>query len=302
MLKSFDQIKAQLGQFNQKKRIGVIAAQDEHTLDAVVLAARDGLVEPVLIGKKKETTELLKHLGQNPGDFEIVEADEADECAKTAALLVRGGSLDCLIKGKIETGTMMRALVNKEYGIRDSETMSHISFYESPYYHKLFASTDGALLTYPTLEQKKGEIENAVKVFHKLGTELPKVAVLAAVDSVNPKMKESVEAAELKAMWQEGKITGCIVEGPITYDIALQKEAADIKGFPSPVAGDADILVLPDIMSGNLLLKALSVTGDAKFAGTVIGAKVPVVITSRSMPMRDKYLSILLNAVIGKIQ
>lgn len=301
MLKSFDQIKAHLGQIKEKKRIGVIAAQDEHTLDAVVLAAGDGLVEPVLLGRKNEIHHLLEHLGQKPGDFEIIDQGEPEECAKTAALLVRDGNLDCLIKGKIETGAMMKALVNKEFGIRDSEVMSHISFYESPFYHKLFASTDGALLTYPTLEQKKGEIENAVKAFQRLGVPEPKVAVLAAVDSVNPKMKESVEAAELKAMWQDGKITGCIVEGPISYDLALSKEAAEIKDYQSPVAGDADILVLPDIMSGNLLLKALSVTGNAKFAGTVIGAKVPIVITSRSMPMRDKYLSIVLNAVIGKL-
>ena len=301
MLKTFEEIKAQLGQLSQKKRIGVIAAQDEHTLDAVVLAAKDGLVEPVLIGNKTEINVILEHLGNKPDDFEIVEASEPETCAKTASLLVRGGELDCLIKGKIETGTMMKAIVNKEYGIRDSDVMSHISFYESPYYHKLFASTDGALLTYPTLEQKKGEIENAVKVFHKLGVRQPKVAVLAAVDSVNPKMKESVEAAELKTMWQAGKITGCIVEGPISYDLALSGEAAEIKAYQSPVAGDADILILPDIMSGNLLLKAMSVTGNAKFAGTVIGAKVPIVITSRSMPMRDKYLSIILNAVIGKL-
>jgi phosphotransacetylase len=301
MIRSFDEIKARLGRQEQKKRIGVIAAQDEHTLDAVVLAAKDGLVEPVLIGRKSEIAVLLEHLEKKQDDFEIIDVNEPDECAKCAAMLVRGGSLDCLIKGKIETGTMMKALVNKEYGIRDSEVMSHISFYESPYYHKLFASTDGALLTYPTLEQKKGEIENAVKVFHKLGIINPKVAVLAAVDSVNPKMKESVEAAELKAMWQEGRITGCIVEGPISYDLALSREAAEIKAYESPVAGDADILVLPDIMAGNLLLKAMSVTGNAKFAGTVIGARVPIVITSRSMPMRDKYLSVVLNAVIGKL-
>ena len=301
MLTSFEQIKAQLGGLTQKKRIGVIAAHDEHTLEAVVLAAKDGLVEPVLIGKKPEITRLLEHLDNAPGAFEIIDTEEPEECARQAALIVRAGGLDCLIKGKIETGAMMKAMVNKEYGIRDSETMSHISFYESPYYHKLFASTDGALLTYPNLEQKKGEIENAVRVFHKLGITEPKVAVLAAVDSVNPKMKESVEAAQLKTMWQEGQITGCVVEGPISYDLALQKEAAVIKGYESPVAGEADILVLPDIMSGNLLLKTLSVTGGAKFAGTVIGAKVPIVITSRSMPMRDKYLSIVLNAVIGKL-
>ena len=301
MLKSFDKINAQLGQLTQKKRIGVIAAQDEHTLDAVVLAAKDGLVEPVLIGKENEITVLLEHLEEKPEDFKIINVDEPNKCARTASLLVRRGELDCLIKGKIETGAMMKEIVNNEYGIRASDVMSHISFYESPFYHKVFASTDGALLIYPTLEQKKGEIENAVKIFHKLGVLNPKVGVLAAVDSVNPKMKESVEAAELKAIWLDGKITGCIVEGPVTYDIALSKQAAEIKGFNSPVAGDADILVFPDIMSGNLLLKALSFTGDAKFAGTVIGAMVPIVLTSRSMPMRDKYLSIILNAVIGKL-
>jgi phosphotransacetylase len=301
MLTSFDQIKAQLGQLEQKKRIGVVAAQDEHTLDAVVLAAKDGLVEPVLLGRKNEIETLLEHLDNAPDAFEIIDIEEPEECAVRAAHMVRGGELDCLIKGKIETAAMMKAMVNKEYGIRDSDTMSHISFFESPYYHKLFGMTDGGLLTYPTLEQKKSEIENAVKVFHKLGIKLPKVAVLAAIDSVNPKMKETVEAAELKRLWQDGHIPGCVVEGPISYDLAMQKDAADIKGYQSPVAGDADILVAPDIACGNILLKALSCTGGAKFAGAVIGAKVPIVITSRSMPMRDKYLSILLNAVIGKL-
>ena len=301
MLKSFDQISEKLEQNKQRKRVGVVVAQDEHTLDAVIMAVKAGLIEPVLIGRKNEITVLLERLNSAPDAFEIIDVAEPPECAKTATLLVRDGKLDCLIKGKLETADLLKAVVNREYGIRDSETLSHVAFYESPYYHKLFASTDGALLTYPSLEQKKSEIENAVKVFHKLGVPTPKVGVLAAVDFVNPKMKESVEAAELKAMWEDGKITGCIVEGPITYDIALQKEAAKIKDFSSPVAGDADLLVVPDITSGNLLLKALSVTGGAKFAGGIIGAKVPIVLTSRSMSVRDKYLSIILNAVIGKI-
>lgn len=301
MLTSFDQLKSQLGQLEQKKRIGVVAAQDEHTLDAVVLAAKDGLVEPVLLGRRHEIEELLKHLEQSPDTYEIQDIAEPEECAVRAAHMVRSGELDCLIKGKIETAAMMKALVNKEYGIRDSDTMSHISFFESPHYHKLFGMSDGGLLTYPTLEQKKSEIENAVKVFHKLGIQLPKVAVLAAIETVNPKMKETVEAAELKRLWQQGYIPGCIVEAPISYDLAMQKDAAEIKGYQSPVAGDADILIVPDIACGNILLKALSGTGGAKFAGAVIGAKVPIVITSRSMPMRDKYLSILLNAVVGKL-
>jgi phosphotransacetylase len=301
MLTSFEEIKAQLGQLTKKKRIGVVAAQDEHTLDAVVLAANDGLVEPVLLGKKSEITVLLEHLDQSASGFEIHDIESPEDCAARAAQMVRGGELDCLIKGKIETAAMMKAVVNKDTGIRDSDTMSHISFFESPFYHKLFAMTDGGLLTYPTLEQKKSAIENAAKVFHKLGIQLPKVAVLAAIDTVNPKMKETVEAAELKSLWKSGTIPGCIVEGPISYDLAMQKDAADIKGYESPVAGDADILVVPDIACGNILLKALSCTGNAKFAGAVVGARVPIVITSRSMSMHDKYLSIVLNAVVGKL-
>ena len=165
MIKSFDEIKAQLGQLTTKKRIGVIAAQDEHTLGAVVLAAKDCLVEPVLIGNAPEINILLEQMDMKPGAYEIVDVAAPEDCAKRAAELVRGGNLDCLIKGKIETGAMMKALVNKENGIRDSDVMSHISFYESPYYHKLFASTDGALIMYPTPAQKIGEIKNAVKVF-----------------------------------------------------------------------------------------------------------------------------------------
>ncbi|NLM83512.1 MAG: phosphate butyryltransferase [Clostridiales bacterium] len=301
MLKSFEEIKARLGGYEQKKRIGVVCAQNEHTLDAVMLAARENLVEPVLIGKKGEIERLLSNMGDKPGDIEIIDLDEPEACAAEAARLVREGRLDCIIKGNIETGVMMKVLVSREQGIRESKTLSHISFFESPYYHKMFAMTDGALLVYPTVEQKRDAIENAVRAFHKLGIEEPKVAVLAAVEHVNPKMKETVEAAELKKMWEEGAFSRCIVEGPISYDLAMQKDAAEIKKFDSPVAGDADILVVPDIATGNILLKALSGTGGAKFAGTIIGAQVPVIVTSRSMPMRDKYLSIVLTAVIGKM-
>jgi phosphotransacetylase len=301
MLKSFEEIKARLGGLEQKKRIGVVSAQDEHTLEAVMLAARENLVEPVLIGKKGEIEKHLSDLGDRPDRYEIIGIEEPEACAIEAARLAREGRLDCLIKGDIETGVMMRVIVSREQGIRESKTLSHVSFFESPYYHKMFAMTDGALLTYPAVEQKRDAIENAVRVFHKLGIEEPKVAVLAAVEHLNPKMKETVEAAELKMLWEEGAFSRCVVEGPISYDLAMQKDAAEIKKYKSPVAGDADLLVVPDIATGNILLKALTGTGGAKFAGAVIGAKVPIVVTSRSMPMRDKYLSIVLNAVIGKM-
>lgn len=301
MIKTFDEIRERLLRSPEKKRIGVVCAEDEHTLGAVMQAAREGLVVPVLIGKKGEIESLLAQMGDDPGKTEIIDIEDPALCAREAAWLAREGQIDCIIKGLIETGVMMKEMVSRETGIRESGTLSHISFLESPYYHKLFALTDGALLVTPTVEQKRDAIVNAVRAFRRLGVQEPKVAVLAAVEHVNPKMKETVEAEELKEMWQKGEIPGCVLEGPISYDLAMEKEAAEIKKYDSPVAGDADILVVPDIACGNILLKALSGTGGAKFAGTIVGAKVPIIVTSRSMPTRDKYLSIVMTAVIGKM-
>ena len=165
-----------------------------------------------------------------------------------------------------------------------------------------FAVTDVGLLTYPTLEQKKGIIQNAVGLFRALGVEEPKVAVLAAVERENPKMPESVDAARLKRMQLDGLLGHCIVEGPISYDLCMDQEAAAIKGYQSPVAGDPDILVVPDIASGNLLSKSLTCTGGAHTCGTVCGAAVPIVITSRSAPAEDKYMSIVLAAAANPTQ
>lgn len=190
----------------------------------------------------------------------------------------------------------MKVLVNRERGIRKSDTMSLVAFMESPYYHKVFAITDPALLTYPTKEQKKVAIANAVEAFHVLGVKEPKVAVLAAVEKVNPKMKETVEAGEIK---EEG-VAGCVIEGPISYDLALDPEAAKVKGYASPVAGDADLLVVPDLLSGNIAAKSITVAGGGRTGGVVLGAKVPVLLVSRAASADDKYMSIVLAALVGK--
>ena len=172
---------------------------------------------------------------------------------------------------------------------------------ESPYYHKLFAVTDVGLMMYPSLEQKKIIIENAVGIFNALGETLPKVGVLAAVEKVNPKMPETVDAAKLKEMNMDGTLSGCIVEGPISYDLCMDCEAAAIKEYTSPVAGDPDILLVPNIVSGNLVAKCLTCSGAAKTCGIVSGAKVPIILTSRSAPAEDKYRSIVLSAVVGRL-
>lgn len=299
MLQSFAQVKAQMAQAAQKRRVAVVAAHDEHTLDAVALAARDEVITPVLLGEANEIRRLLQELSCSEALVTIEDIPEPEQAALRAAEMVRTGQVDSVMKGKIETGPLMKVFVNRETGIRKREVMSLLSFIESPYYHKLFSITDVGLLTYPTLEQKQAAIENAKDALHALGIARPKVAVLAAIEKVNPKMPETIEADALKAMAVSGVITGCTVEGPISYDLAMNKESAAIKGYESPVAGDADLLVVPNIAVGNVLIKALSFTGGAKTAGIVMGAMVPLVITSRSSPVEDKYMSLLLSAWVG---
>ena len=293
MLKNFEQMKEMLRAKPVKRRVAVAAAQDEHTLQAVVAAARDGLVTPVLIGREAEIRELLAKLMFDSEQAEIIPEDDPVACAQIAADLAREGKADCIMKGKLETGALMKVLVNRERGIRKNDVMSLVAFFESPYYHKVFSITDPALLTYPTLEQKKAAITNAVEALHALGVEQPKVAVLAAVEKVNPKMKETVEADEIK----KAGIPGCVVEGPISYDLAMDPQAAEIKGYQSPVAGDADLLVVPDLVSGNIAAKTITVLGGGRTGGVVMGAQVPVLLVSRAATADDKYMSIVAAAL-----
>ncbi len=296
MIKNFDQLIEILKQQPVRKKVGVVAAQDEHTLEAVLHAYRDGLIEPVLIGDEAQIQEVLRGLGALKLPLQIIPITDAAECAEKACELAKAGEIDCIMKGKLETGTLMKVLVNKEKGIRKSPVMSLTAFLESPHYHKVFAVTDPALLTYPTKEQKKAAIENSVKAFKALGLENPKVAILAAIEKVNPKMPETVEADEIK---REG-VDGAIIEGPISYDLAMDPDAAAIKGYVSPVAGDADLLVAPDIVSANIAAKSITVLGGGRTGGTVMGALVPVLLVSRSATADDKYMSIILSALIGR--
>lgn len=295
MIKSFEELKQMLAASPAKRRIGVVAAQDEHTLDAVTKAARDGLVWPVLIGDPEKIKQLLAEFDYPVDQAEIIESYDVTECAQIACRLVREGKIDCIMKGKTETGPLMKVLLNREYGIRKGDTLSMLAIMSSPGYHKIFGITDVGLLTYPTQAQKKAAIENAVDAFRALGYTDPKVAILAAVEKVNPKMPECVEADAIKA---EG-VAGAVLEGPISLDLAMDPEAAAIKGYESPVAGDADILVVPNIVCGNVFAKTVTVIGGGKTCGAVLGAQVPVVITSRSASAEDKYMSIVLNALIG---
>ena len=293
MIKNFEQLKEMLKAMPVKRKVAVVPAQDEHTLEAISHAYRDGMVEPVLIGDEPKIREILAQIGTDA--MTIIHVEDPTEAIQKAADMARDGEVDCIMKGKTETGALMKVLVNRERGIRKNDTMSLLAFMESPNYHKVFAITDVGLLTYPSKDQKKAAIQNAVEAFHALGVEQPKVAILAAVEKVNPKMKETVEAAEIK---EEG-VEGCIIEGPISYDLAMDPASAPIKGYVSPVAGDADLLVVPDIVSGNIAAKTITVIGGGRTGGVVLGAKVPVLLVSRAASADDKYMSIVIAALVG---
>lgn len=294
--KSFDDLIKKVQNLDSKKKVAVVSAQDEHTLEAVFKAKKDNIVEPILIGNKKKIIEILSRLHESVLEESIINVESDSEAAEKAVELINENKADFIMKGKIQTADLLRAVVNKENGLRTGKVMSHIVIHEIPTYHKLLAVTDGGMMMYPSLDEKKQILENAVSTFLALGYENPKVAVLAAVETVNPKMQESVDADMLKKLNIKGEIKNCIVEGPISYDLTMSKESASIKGFVSPVTGEADIIVVPNITVGNVLGKSLVYSAGAKMAGFIVGAKVPIVLTSRGSTSEEKYLSLALSA------
>ena len=300
MYRDFSELTDRLQKQERIKKVAVASAQDQHALEAVLQARRDRIVEPVLVGDREKILALLEQLGEDSEEFQIFHADSDAAAAATAVRLIREGEADFLMKGKLQTADLLRAVVDKESGLRTGSVMSHMAIHQIPGYHKLLAVTDGGMVLYPNLDEKKKLIQNAVGVFRNLGYENPKVAVLTAVETVNPKMPETVDADALKKMNQSGELSGCIVEGPISYDLTMSKESAEIKGFQSPVTGDADILVVPDIAAGNILVKALVYSAGSRMAGIIVGAKVPIVLTSRGASAEEKYLSLVLSAAAVK--
>ncbi|MNM53378.1 Phosphate acetyltransferase [compost metagenome] len=298
-LKSFEQLIETL-KCNDKKKVAVVAAEDEHALESVFKARNEGIVEPILIGNEEKIREISKQLNEDLKDLTIINVEEPKEAAIKAVELAREGKAQVIMKGKIQTADLLRAVVNKENGLGTGRIMSHMAMHELPNYHKLLAVTDGGMMMYPNVQEKKQIIENAVDIFKAIGYTKPKVGILAAVENVNTKMPETVDADNLKQMNINGEITDCLIEGPISYDLVMSKESAEIKGYKSEVVADADILVVPNITTGNILGKSLVYSAEAKMAGFVIGAKVPIVLTSRGSTAEEKYLSLVLSASASK--
>jgi len=294
--KNFSELVKKVKTLPVRKRMVVAAAGDVHTLAAVMNAKREGIVDPVLVGDKAVIERILGEMNENVAVENIYDYPDITEAAEFAVGLVRKGKADFLMKGKLDTSVILKAVVDKEKGLGRGRTMSHFTMFEIPAYHKLLLIVDGGMVPYPSLEQKKDIIINTVDTLIAMGYECPKVGVLACVEKVNPKMPETLDGRALRDMNQNGEIPNCIVEGPISYDCALLKGIAILKEFESPVAGDADVLVVPNIHAGNIAGKALTCTGGARMAGFVVGAKCPIVLTSRASSAEEKYLSIVISA------
>ncbi|RAI45110.1 phosphate acyltransferase [Rhodoplanes roseus] len=283
----------------RRKVVAVVAAEDGHTLEAVAQATRDGILIARLIGRADKIRAELAALGEDAGQFEIVDAEDPIAAAKRAAELVRDGAADFVMKGKVQTADLLRAMLSSETGMRTGRQLSHFALVQIPNYHKLIGLTDVAINIAPDLAQKKEIVENAVFTMRAIGFDPPNVALLSSAETINPKMPETAEAAELTRLNREGWLAGSHLEGPISYDLAISRESARIKGYDSPLPGEVDLLVVPHITVGNTLLKALRYSAGAASAGIVVGGRVPIVLTSRAVEAQDKFLPLVIAASVS---
>lgn len=299
MGKSFDDLLKKIETID-KKKVSVAVAQDKAVLEAVKAAKERGIADAILVGDEDEIRKIGLELGMNMDDYEIIDEKDVVEASLKAVSLVHDGKADMYMKGLLPTGTFLKSVLNKEVGLRTGNPLSHVCVFELPGFDRLLFLTDVAFIPYPTIEDKKWMIDYTVEVAKACGVDTPKVAPLAAVETVNPKMQTTVEAAELTRMNEEGEITGCIVDGPLSLDIALYREAAEEKGaLDRKIAGDADILVFPDIHAGNLVYKSIVHMVNCKNGNILTGTKAPVILTSRSDSFEVKVNSLALGAIVA---
>lgn len=275
------------------RTVAVAAAHDVHTLEAVLRANAEGRLNYLLTGHREEILRIGASLGHEIPAERIIDAETEEDCAREAVRLVRDGAADFLLKGYLQTGTLLRAVLNKEWGISLGQPMSHTALLEIPGYHKILGVTDGGMIPAPDLEMKKAILRNALALFRGLGYEKPVVSVVCASEVISPKIQETVDAAALKEAAAAGEFGECIVEGPISLDLSVNKESAAHKHYLSPAAGEADILLVPNITAGNIFVKGLLEFAGAKMAGLVTGAKCPIALNSRSASDEEKYAALM---------
>lgn len=281
------------------KTISVACCQDKEVLMAVEMARKERIANSILIGDIEKTKEIAKEIDLDLSNYELIHIEDLSEASLKSVELVSQGKADMVMKGLVDTSIILKAVLDKEKGLRTNNVLSHVAVFDIEYYDRLFFITDAAMNLAPELNVKKQIIENACTVAHSLDIEIPKVAVLCAKEKVNPKMKDTVDAKELEKMCNRGEITGCIVGGPFALDNAVSIEAAKHKGITHPVAGQADILLAPDIEAGNILYKSLVFFSKSKNAGVIVGAKAPIILTSRADSEETKLNSIALGVLMS---
>lgn len=298
MIENFSQLK-ELAYSCSRSRLAVAAAAEKEVLKAVYSAYQEGLIDPVLIGTKNKIIKYAAEVGFEANNFELIDTANKQKACEKAVKLVAKGDCHILMKGIVDTSQIMKEVLSEDYGLTSNRLISHIAMIESTILNRIIFVTDGGMNIKPDLGKKKQIIENAVKVAHLLGYDMPKVAVLAAVEKVNQHMRETTEAAALAKMSERGQIEGAVVDGPLALDNALSEEAAQIKGIKSDVAGKADILLVPEIVSGNLLGKSPVYLAGDNIATIIGGTTQPVVLTSRANTAKIKLISIAAAVVMA---
>lgn len=300
MSKGFDDLLKKVSACS-KKKVSVAVAQDAPVLEAVLAAKQKGIADAILVGDEAKIKEIAAAIHMDLSDFEVVNEPDDVQAALTAVSLVHNGKADMYMKGLIDTKSFLKSVLDKEVGLRSGRSLSHVCVFEVKGMQRLLFLSDVAFMTYPSLEDKAAIIENTIAVCHACGIPNPKVAPLAAVEVVNPKMPCTVDAEALTKMNEEGKITGCIIDGPLSMDMAIDSEAASHKGGTDrKITGDADVLLFPDIHSGNLVYKTLTHLCEVKNGNILTGTAAPVILTSRSDSVETKLYSIALAAVVAE--
>ena len=301
VFRNFEHLFHILQQSSTMKTVAAVCPDDAASLEALLHAREQNICQSILIGNQEKITLLLKQMNSYNSSLEIIAVNNPAEAAEKAVALVHDRKADFIMKGNLDTAVLLKAVVHPENGLRDQALMSHLAFLEIPGYHKLMVLTDSGMVLEPTLDQKKEIVSNAVTTLKAMGYTAIKIGVLAAVEKVNPKMKETVDAQSLAEMSQKGEWPGVIIEGPISYDILFSKEIASKKKHCSQISGDADVMLVDRMTTGNILGKALILSAGARMAGLVVGAKVPIVLNSRGSSMDEKLNALMLAALSLKV-
>ncbi|MBU3142743.1 phosphate butyryltransferase [Clostridium sp. CF012] len=299
MIKTFNEV-LNTARTQGMKTVAVAVAQDEPVLEAIQDAKKNGIANAILVGDKEKIISIAATIGMNIEEFEIIDEKNDKKASMVAVELVSSGKADMLMKGLVDTATFLRAVLNKEVGLRTGKQMSHIAVFEIPGYDRLIFLTDAAFNMYPELKEKIDIINNSVVVAKACGVQLPKVAAVCAVEVVNTSMPATLDAAMLSKMNERGQIKGCIIDGPLGLDNALSESAAKHKKLEGPVAGKADILLMANIEAGNAMYKCLTYTTQAKNGGLLVGTSAPVILTSRADTPETKLNSIALAALVAE--